>query len=560
MRQIKSKLESKLTKKLTKADASSKKHITADDRKALEEPQTEDEARVGSIRKEFAEHPSKGLTPAKLHSILEAAERGDLRAQHELFTDMEEKDTQISADLGKRRQLAAELEWQIVPPENATAQEKAAAEFCNEVFSSLEVEDLIIDLGSAIGHGWINLELEWYQKDGKHLIKQPEARPHSWFQLHPEDQNLLTLRDSSATGAGLWNFGWVQHRHRAKAGYIARSGLHRVLVWPYLFQNYAIGDLAELLEIYGIPARLGYYPRNATDKEKSTLLRAVTTLGHSAAGIIPDGMKIDFLQAADGKADMFEAMINWCERAKAKAILGGTLTSGTGEGTNTNALGNVHERGQRSLLKSDVRQYASTIRRDILLPLVLLNFGIDDLNRAPRFYLDVGETEEFKSLADTLPIFAEGGMNIPLWWVHEKTGIPKADDKEPVFKAGNQLVPAALRSHASYYQTSYPGMAALKQQPTAEVGPYDEIITELQDGVVDHLKTWIDSIAQMAEEADSLESLQDRLLNAYADLPMEQLTDIMSLAFSIASATGIDDVNSEVTTMLSKDAASTANE
>ena len=56
-------------------------------------------------------------------------------------------------------------------------------------------------------------------------------------------------------------------------------------------------------------------------------------------------MKIDFLQAADGKADMFEVMINWCERAKAKAILGGTLTSGTGEGTNTNALGNVHERG-----------------------------------------------------------------------------------------------------------------------------------------------------------------------------------------------------------------------
>ena len=548
MRHIKSKLST--------AIKTSKKLIGEDGKNALEEQQTEDEARVGSIRKEFAEHPSKGLTPAKLHTILEAAERGDLRAQHELFTDMEEKDTQISADLGKRRQLAAELEWQIVAPDNATPQEKAAAEFCNEVFSSLEVEDLIIDLGSAIGHGWINLELEWFQKDGKQLIKQPVARPHSWFQLHPEEQDTLTLRDSSAEGEKLWNFGWVKHRHRAKAGYIARSGLHRILVWPYLFQNYAIGDLAELLEIYGIPARLGYYPRNASDKEKSTLLRAVTTLGHSAAGIIPDGMKIDFLQAADGKSEMFEAMINWCERAKAKAILGGTLTSGTGEGTNTNALGNVHERGQRSLIKSDVRQYASTIRRDILLPLVLLNFGIDDLNRAPRFYLDMTEPEDYKSLADTLPIFADGGVEIPMWWVHEKTGIPKAQKGEPLFKAGNQLIPAALRSNVIY-----PGIAALKQQPNAEVGPYDETITLLQEGVVDHLKTWIDSIAQMAEEADSLESLQTSLLNAYADLPTEQLTDIMSLAFSIAAATGIDDVNSEVASMVAKDAVeSSANE
>ncbi|MBL4799824.1 MAG: DUF935 domain-containing protein [Oleispira sp.] len=551
MRHIKPKFKTTLTKSVK----ANKKQVSADSEKALEEQQTEDEARVGSIRKEFAEHPSKGLTPAKLHSILEAAERGDLRAQHELFTDMEEKDTQISADLGKRRQLAAELEWQIVAPDNATPQEKAAAEFCNEVFSSLEVEDLIIDLGSAIGHGWINLELEWYQKDGKHLIKQPTARPHSWFQLDPEEQNTLTLRNSTHSGAELWNLGWVQHRHRAKAGYIARSGLHRVLVWPYLFQNYAIGDLAELLEIYGIPARLGYYPRNATDKEKSTLLRAVTTLGHSAAGIIPDGMKIDFLQAADGKSEMFEAMINWCERAKAKAILGGTLTSGTGEGTNTNALGNVHERSQRSLIKSDVRQYASTIRKDILLPLVLLNFGIDDINRTPRFYLDMTEPEDYKSLAETLPIFAEGGVEIPMWWVHEKTGIPKAEGNEPVFKSANQITAAALRA-----KTTQPGIAVLKQQPNAEAGPYDEIITELQEGVIDHLKVWIDSIAKMADEADSLEELQARLLDAYADLPIEQLTDVMSLAFSIAAATGIDNVNSEVSSMLLKDAASTTNE
>ena len=504
--------------------------------RSMREQQTDSEARVGLIKKEFAEHPSKGLTPARLHTILEAAERGDIRAQHELFLDMEEKDTQISADLGKRRQAASELEWQIVPPENPTPQEKAAAEFCAEVFSGLDIPDLIVDLGTGIGHGWQNLELPWEQRDGKWCITQPIARPHSWFQLHPDEQDLLTLRDNSHTGAALWPFGWVQHRHKAKAGYVARSGLHRVLAWPYLFKNYSVGDLAELLEIYGIPARVGKYPRNASDKEKATLLRAVTSLGHSAAGIIPEGMAIDFMQAADGKADMFETMINWCERSIAKAILGGTLTSGTGEGTNTNALGKVHEAGFNSLIRSDARQYANTIRRDILLPLALINFGIDDLNRAPRFYLDVTETEDIKVMADSLPALVQHGMQIPKWWVHEKTGIPKAGKDDEVLQLPTQQ-PAALTQ-----QPAHQTVAALRQK-TPGVDPFyrEDLIAAGHD----HLRSWIEALRQTVEHATDLASLRDQLLNSYGDLPAEQLQEVMGLAFAVAQAQGVEDVARE---------------
>ena len=63
----------------------------ATDTQALEAQQTEDESRVGQLKREFADHPSKGLTPARLYQILEAAEQGDLKAQAELFEDMEEK-------------------------------------------------------------------------------------------------------------------------------------------------------------------------------------------------------------------------------------------------------------------------------------------------------------------------------------------------------------------------------------------------------------------------------------------------------------------------------------
>ncbi|PAS97955.1 MAG: hypothetical protein CGU28_03170 [Candidatus Dactylopiibacterium carminicum] len=399
---------------------------------ALEEQQSSGDARIGQLKREFMEHPSKGLTPAKLYQILEAAEQGDLKAQHELFEDMEEKDPQIAADLGKRRQLAAELEWQIAAPDNATPAEQRATDHAVEVFSGLDVEDLIIEMGSGIGHGWANLELPWARDGALRYVEQPEWRPHSWFRLNPEDQNELRLRDASAIGAELWPLGWVQHRHRAKAGYVARAGLHRVLAWPYLFQNYALGDLAELLELYGLPIRIGRYPSGASEKDKATLLRAVVGLGHNAAGIIPDSMRIDFQDAADGKADMFLAMLGWCERAKARAILGGTLTSGTSGDSNTNALGNVHERSQMSLIRSDARQYASTINRDILWPMAALNFGIEDRRRAPRFFLDTGEADDLKLLAETLPTFVGMGAKIPVWWLHEKSRIPQAGEKDAV--------------------------------------------------------------------------------------------------------------------------------
>lgn len=498
--------------------------------------QTDNESRIGMLKREFAEHPSKGLNPARLYEILESAEKGDLKAQHELFEDMEEKDAQIASDLGKRRQLAAELEWQIVPPDNAIALEKKATDFCVEVFRGFEVEDLIIDLGSGIGHGWACLELPWVKADGQRIVEQPIFRPHSWFKLHPERQDELRLRDLSGAGAELWPLGWAQHRHRAKAGYVARSGLHRVLAWPYLFQNYALGDLAELLEIYGIPARVGTYPRNATAKEKSTLLRAVTNLGHRAAGIIPEGMMIDFKEAADGKGDLFQIMLNWCERSKAKAILGNTLTSGTGEGTNTNALGNVHERSQQSIIRSDVRQYAGTINRDIIWSLVAINYGIDDRRRAPRFYLDTGEVEDYKLLADSVPKFVDMGARIPVWWLHEKTRIPEAGEGDEILQPSTQVQPVEpLKARV-----------ALKGEMDDAGSVVDAQIEKLGAETEEPIDGMVKVVRKMLDEVESLEELRDKLIEALPDMDTDALADVMAQALTAAELAGRYDILEEV--------------
>ena len=307
----------------------------------LREQQT---AELTYLHREYANHPARGMTPYKLARLLEEAERGRLQAQTDLFLDMEERDAHIYSEMSKRKRAVLNIEWTVEPPKNPSAREKRDAAMVQELVSDIPgKEDMILDMLDGIGHGFSMLEIEWQQLGASWLPKTLHHRPQSWFQISQNDQNVIRLRDNSPDGATLLPFGWIQHVHKAKSGYVSRSGLHRVLAWPYLFKHYAVRDLAELLEIYGMPLRLGKYPSGAGDAEKSALLRAVTQLGHSAAGIIPEGMSIEFENASNGTEVPFSVMFDMMERAQSKAILGGTLTSQADGKTSTNAqIGRAH--------------------------------------------------------------------------------------------------------------------------------------------------------------------------------------------------------------------------
>lgn len=410
----------------------------------LQEPQT---SRLGHLQRELQTHPTRGLTPSKLASILDAAENGDLTAQFDLFEDMEEKDGHIASELSKRRR-AVIVDWNIVPPDNATPAEKRNAEHLKELVGQIpDFEDMLFDVTDAIGKGFVCLELEWH-RDGKDwLPKTVTHRPQSWFTLHRGYRQELRLRSNTTVngivGEPMLPFGWITHIHKAKSGYLERTAMFRQLVWTYLFKNYSVGDLAEFLEIYGIPLRLGKYPANASEKEKATLLRALVGIGHNAAGIVPDGMLLEFHDAATGDPAAFQLMMDWCEKNQSKVILGGTLTSGSDGKSSTNALGNIHNEVRKDLRDSDIRQINSTITRDLVYPIAILNgLAPDGMRRCPVFQLIVGETEDLTAYSDALPKLAGIGLQIPVQWAHEKLGIPQPEAGEPILSGQTaQAVP-----------------------------------------------------------------------------------------------------------------------
>lgn len=503
---------------------------------SVDTPQT---SQLGHLQRELQTHPTRGLTPSKLATILDAAEQGDLTAQFDLFEDMEEKDGHIASEMGKRRR-ALILDWEITAPDNASALEKRNAEQLGELVQSIpDFEDVIFDATDAIGKGFACLEIEWHRVEGFWLPKTLTHRPQSWFQLHRGYRQELRLRSNTTDeqgiqGAPLNPFGWVTHIHKAKSGYLERTALFRQLVWTYLFKNYSVGDLAEFLEIYGIPVRLGKYPPNASEREKATLLRALVGIGHNAAGIIPEGMIIDFKDAATGDPKAFELMISWCERNQSKVILGGTLTSGADGAASTNALGNVHNEVRKDLRDGDIRQLNSTITRDLVYAIAALNgLAPDGIKRCPRFGLVTGETEDIKVFADALPKLVGIGVQVPQDWANQKLGIPTPQPGQVVLGMTPQVQVLPTETAALTAQR-----VKLNSAPAQPLTVGQSMQPQLADNVEKASSPWFAQIRKLVDSATSLEEIRDGLEQLIPNMTLDQYAQAMADAMAAAQMAG----------------------
>ncbi|GHT93932.1 Mu-like prophage FluMu protein gp29 [Betaproteobacteria bacterium] len=445
---------------------------------AVAEPQT---SKIALLQNRFIESSLSKLTPDRAARIRADADQGNIMALHELFDDMM-TDAHIACEFGKRKGAISGLDWEIVAPRDADKREEENREWVEGILREVvdNFEDVLEALMDATGHGFAGVEMEWVRQNGEYLPRF-YARPQSWFQM-TQDRARLTLMDGSADGAALTPGGWILHQPGLpKTGYLARMGLAQGLIWPFIYKHYALGDFAEFLECYGLPIILGKYYQNASEAEKSSLMRAVTQLGHDARAIMPKEMELEIEKvtgAGDGEPHL--KMIDWSERSASKLILGQVLSSeakATGMGS---GVADLHDAVRRDILKSDARKLAATLTRDLVFPLLVFNGRITAADRCPRFVFDLGESEDFKLYAETLPILAAGGAKISVAWVHEKLRIPMAAEDEELFgqvaPAGEEFVVGLNgRGAARRAPTSPAPIVALKSEPPATIAAQDGI-------------------------------------------------------------------------------------
>jgi phage gp29-like protein len=530
---------------------------------ALAEPQTGG-PELAYLKRVYADHPSRGLTPQLLAEILLEGEQFHFVRQTELWWDMLEKWGHLAADYGKRMRALLTLERRFIPPDNANRAERKATAFLNDICDSYfaqglpapeeaqdqpHLDSVILACADALGLGFSAQEIAWSRAGSQWLPASITPRPQAWFRLDVETHSKIRLRDMSAEGAVLRPGSWILHKFRSMGGggYVSRAGLVRSLAWPYLFCNYSIRDLAELIEIVGIPIFIGKHPATSKDSEKRLLLRAVTEIAHRAGGIVPDSMSIEaLLQGAGPSGEVHQRMIDWSEATCSKVITGQHHVGGK------TASESIERREIKAdLTTTDARQIdqALTAFGWLILTLNPEGAGVDP-RRTPRHTFDTTEAEDLKMLADALPKLIAVGGNFSKAWLNEKTKIPAAEsDDDRLMPLPPAIVPTVDATTAQ--NINKPPAAALAARAAggktahreqADPSPAPLYAQQLAAAAAGPLAEWLTVIRSAVDGAESLEALKERLGAMFPDLDAAAMAGVFGEAMTAANLAGRLDV------------------
>ncbi len=379
---------------------------------------------LDSLQDRFSNYPGARLTPDKLSAIFQAADQGEIREQMELYEEMEEKDAHLAAILQTRKVAVQGLKYRILPYAN-NPQDTEVADFVRSIIKSLDFDQIILNLLDAIGKGFSVNEIIWGVRDGEVVVENIEWLNPKRISFAQGEKPYLIEPDSQAIiNPPPWKL--IFHRSVLRSGSVVRAGLLRTVSWVYLFKNYSLKDWNVFNEVFGIPLRLGKYEPSASPEDRESLRRAITSLGSDAAAIIAKNTEIEFVEAhgrGTGQENPFMALAEFCNREMSKAILGQTLTTDVSNATGTYSAARVHHQVRREIIQSDADSLASTLRRQLIKPLVGFNFGWDRNPPYLNFYFD--EDIDLKKLSETYKNLRDMGICIPQEHIAEVFGLPR---------------------------------------------------------------------------------------------------------------------------------------
>jgi phage gp29-like protein len=488
--------------------------------------QEEARPQLTGVRSILSDHPSRGLTPQRITAILSEAEDGDATRYLELAEDMEEKDLHYLAMLGTRKRAVAQLQVTVEAASDDAADVKAA-DLVREELRRDNLEEVLFDILDAIGKGFSVCELLWETSAKEWRIRDIVFRDPRWFGFGREDGTTLMLREGAQL-LPMTPYKYIVHTAKAKSGLPIRGGLARAAAWGFLFKTFSVKDWISFGEVFGQPYRVGKYHPAATAEDKRLLLAAVANIGSDAAAIIPEGMMIEFIEAArTGSVDLYERICTYIDAQVSKAVLGQTLTSDVSSDGGSRALGDVHNDVRGDIQRSDANQLASTLNRCLVRPLVDLNFGPQ--KSYPRIRIGVSDELPIADLMQHITALVPMGLRVEESVIRDRLGLPDPP-KEAVV-----LQPAAAAPPAPSWHTRSVRTAHAAEEPDAV---NEMVAAALEDGWEQVMTPVVSPLQRLVEDVDSLEDLRDRLAELLLEMDTEQLAELLARNLFVAHVAG----------------------
>ena len=358
----------------------------------------------------------------------------------------------------------------------------------------------------------------------------------------------LLTKENMLTGVELPARKFIVHRCNPEDDNPYGTGLGLQLYWPVFFKRKGIISWNKLNDRFGAPTPWGKYPRNASQKEKSTLFDALRAMSNDGVVMTPEGMQLELLESKlTGSVTTQQALCEYMDDWIGEVVLGQEARASGGK---TGAASKERAAVRLDLVQADSDLLSETLNSTLIAWLCEYN-GL-----APCLvYRQIKEEEDKKAESEADVNVAGMGFELEEEAVREKYGDgwrkKKTPEPPPMVPGVAPLVagkPVAVDGKKPP-KTGDPATASFAEAPTpaAAGDAIDQLIEAesanwqpLLDPLLAPLQAAFDEAARNGETAAQLIARLPALLAQMDANPLAD--DLAKMAFTarLAGNAGIE--------------------
>lgn len=452
--------------------------------------------------------------------------------------------------LSKRIGKVVSREWEIESASDSPLDE-AAADLVRRQLKALPFARLCTELLWATLYGYSVGEIEWHVANGETAPRRIVSHQRARFTFDLDWQPRLLTTANMMDGEALPFRKFIVHRHDPEGSDPYGRGLGRVLFWHVLFKREGVGFWAHFLEKYASPTPVAKYPMGTPPAQQALLLHHLMGLVQKGALAVPIGTEVSFLEAARSGAASYEEWANFWNAETSVAVLGETLSTSL-QGQGARAAVETHDEVSSVVADSDADLLAGTLKDQLIRWIIEFNApgaGVPSI-WFPRPKNEKAEEEQRarkaerrkKEMDNLFDLAGKGyrpaeGLELALSEIHGTDIV--ADE---LLRTQFAPPPVDTLSRAM-------GSTALTPDFSAHPDHIGEIADMVDAAAQGELDAWVDQIrdraVRMLEAGASADDVQRMLLEAYGDLDVTPLGEIIAPGLALADLTGRADVLDE---------------
>ena len=345
---------------------------------------------VGPTNTRFSSYPATDLTPAKIAGAQHEAAAGWPLRWEEMIEQILSRDAHLSGIAQQRVDDVVKGSWRLLGSRQGDPIAACVRSFCDEALRGLDsFEDGAAWLLWSNAYGYSACEIVWRVDhltfegpNGKRIGPVEVLIPDRLVPVHPKhfrfdlrtDEPLLWLGSNQISlpyGKFVFGQGEGQHPITVRRGYMWPC------VWLSMFKSQGWAGWAVFVERFAMPQPLVEYDGTLAQYQeyKDAFDDILARLGEGLGVTYPrNAVGIKHLEAPQGgrSDDPHSALSDACDSAQSVRVLGATLTAKIGN-VGSFAASTTHAEVKYAREEADARRLWTTMRRDLLQPLVSFN-------------------------------------------------------------------------------------------------------------------------------------------------------------------------------------------